>query len=1018
MRKLYKKILVIMTATLMLLTTFNSAYLLPVTYAAETNSSTVDNKNFHGFELVSEKNYPDLNSDIFIYKHIKTGARLMYVKNDDTQRVFSISFRTPAEDDTGVNHIIEHSVLDGSKNYPLKSPFKELLKGSLGTFINALTYPDYTSFPVASTNEQDLKNLMGVYLDAVFNPNVLTDDNIFKQEGWRYELPSTDSPLTINGVVYNEMKGSYSDPQTILQNAINQSLFPDTSYQYESGGNPDVIPTLTKDHLIQTYHKYYNPSNSYIYLYGKMDIGSYLDYIDQNYLSKFDKTENDTSVKLQKPLTQIPDKTITYSVAKDSDTKNKAYLSLNFVTGSIDEKEKNTALGLLDYLLTGTDEAPIKKAITNLNIAENVASSFQTNGIQPVYSFYAINSNEASKDIFQKTIMDTLKNIAQNGFDKKFLKSALASYKISKRSEALLMPILGGKGLNLSNTALSTWMYDKDPELYFDTSDVEKKIMDGDCNHYFQNLIKECFLNNNQHSIVIAKPVAGLEDQNIEKQKDTLAEYKKKIGTAGCQELIKATESYNKWQSSADSKEALATLPKLSLKDIKPELPDLSYKVTHKNGVTLLNHSTDLEGFSSINLYFDTSNIPKNKLHYLNLLTSLLGNINTKKHTSQDLSNRMAECMVSPVTFAASANANYNNTQQYSPKLAAAFIVPDENISEAFSIADDIMKNTVFTDKKKIRDYIKQNKSTMQLVFGSGSGNLATLKLGAYMSKSGQYNDELTGESYYQFLTDLNKHFDSKWTEISKNLMDVYKLAFHKTGLIASHSGSKDSNQAFLKGIDLVTKNMNSGKLVKQNYKFPKVQKNIAYSTTGKVQTVISAGNFKKAGYQYSGKMMVLQNILNMGYLWDKVRTSGGAYGVSASFANNGNASLSSMRDPNLKETLDAFKGTVDYLKNFTATDEEMSNYIIGAIKDYINLKSSGAIMEGAYCDSMYLQGLTEDDLLKAEKEALTTTANDIRGYADMMDKILKQNIYFVEGSKDKVEQNKNLFKKVINSKY
>lgn len=1017
MKKLVNKVIVVLIAFAMLFSTFDGlSYAQPKAYAQETSVSAVDNQNFHGFKLVSEKNYPGLKSDVLIYEHIKTGAKLMYVKNDDTQRAFSISFRTPAVDDTGVNHIIEHSVLEGSKNYPVKSPFQEMVKSSLGTFINAMTAQDYTSFPVASSNEQDLKNLMSVYLDAVFNPNVLTDDNIFKQEGWRYELASLDAPITINGIVYNEMKGYYSDPTQIMTRAVSQSLFPDTTSKWESGGNPDVIPTLTKEHLVDTYKKNYNPSNSYIYLYGKLDIGSYLDYIDQNYLSKYDKQDNDTSIKAQKPLSEIADKTVSYSVSKLSNTNNKTYLSLNFVTGNIEDKEKNIALSLLDYLLTGTDDSPVKKAITDAGIAGNFSSSFNMSGKQSTYSFVAANSNETSKDVFKKTIMDTLQKIAKNGFDKDFLNAAIDSYNISKRSEALFTPSLGGKGLNLSDLALAAWIYDLDPTMYFDSSDVEKKIMDSDSNSYFQNLIKECFLNNSQHSMVIVKPEKGLETQKTEDQKKALAEYKDQLGTEGCKALVEATEAYDKWENRTDSKEALATLPRLSLKDVTPELPDLTYHVDSMDGAKVLTHNTDLNGFSSISMYFDTSGVPQKQLPYLTLLSSLLGNISTANYTSQQLSNEMAGCMVSPVVFAASSVVK--NSYDFSPKMTASMIVPDEKISQASTIVNDILSNTKFTDKKKIKEYIKQTESGLQMIYGSNSGYLAAMNLNAYMSEGGKYNNQLAGEAYYKFLKDLDKNFDSRWKQLSKNLKAVYKLAFNKNGLIVSHSGSESSGKEFKAGLGTIIKKLNSKKIVKQKYKFTKTTKNVAYSTSGKVQTVIQAGKLTDEKIPFSGKMLVLQNILNTGYLWDKIRTSGGAYTVGSSFSMDGTVMFYSQSDPNLKETLKAFAGTADYLRSFTATDDEMSYYIIGAVKDFVNLKSSGAISEGALCDSMYLTGMTVDDLLKVEKEALSTTAQDIRGYADMIDKIIKQNIYFVEGSKDKIDQDKDLFKKVITVKY
>ncbi|MDF2671932.1 MAG: peptidase [Clostridiales bacterium] len=1016
MKTFKKRIVSVILTFLMLFSLCNGAFVNNIVYAADTDI-TIGNevgKSYYGFQLTSVKDEPSIDSTVMIFTHVKTGAKLMYIKNEDTQRVFDITFRTPVSDNTGVNHIIEHSVLDGSKNYPVKSPFKEMLKGSLGSFINAMTSTDYTTYPVASTNEQDLENLMGVYLDAVFYPNLTTNSNIFKQEGWRYELPSKDSDLSVNGVVYNEMKGNYSDPQWLLRNAVNQSLFPDTSNKWDSGGNPDAIPTLSEYQFISTYKRNYTPSNSYIYLYGKLDIAKYLQFIDKNYLSKFDKVAVDTSIKTQKPLSNIPEKVVIYPVAQGSDTKEKTYLSLNYVTGNIEDKETNTALSFLSYLLMGTDNAPLKKALTDSNIAENVSSSFSIQGIQPVFSINAVNSDEASKEVFQKTILNTLQNISKNGFDKDFLKSALASYDISIRYEKLLTPMLGGNGIILSQTALATWIYDKDPTMYFETDSVMKKIKESDENKYFQNLINKYLLSNNYHSLVILKPDAGLESRNAESSTKKLEVYKSTIGEKGNVSLLKETEAFNAWQKSEDSKEAVETLPKLSLKDIKPELPDLSYKVENQSGINVLTHNADLNGLSSINLYFDSSKVPQDKLHYLSLLSALLGNVNTKEHSSQELSNGMLQHMGNPVVFAPSAVSDSKNPDKYSPKMAVSFMVPDDNISKSFDIVEEVINSSEFNDRQKIKQIIEQNKAGLQMIFTSGSGFAAIMRMSSYMNESGRYSDELTGYSYYKFLQDIDNNFDAKWEEISKNLKDTCSLVFNKNGLVASYSGAEESAQIFKKELSRVSGEINAQILPQQKYTFAQPDKNTAFSSIAKVQTIIQAGDFKKAGYKYSGKMMVLQNVLNMGYLWNKVRTTGGAYGVQSSFSSDGRVMLASMSDPNLKETLEAFKGAVDYLKNFKATDDEMANYIIGAVKDYVNLKTTGPLMEGALCDSMYLTNSSSNELLEFEKEALSTTPEDIRNYGDMLDKILKQNIYFVEGSKEKIEQNKQLFNEII----
>lgn len=1011
-----KKITAAILISFMLFSSSNIIFDSKTVYSANTDITRHGEvgKIYYGFKLNSVKNIPKINSSVMLFTHVKTGAKLMYIKNEDTQRVFDISFRTPTLDNTGVNHIIEHSVLDGSKNYPVKSPFTELLKSSLGSFINAMTNSDYTTYPVASTNEKDLKNLMSVYLDGVFYPNFTSNPNIFKQEGWRYELPSKDSKLSINGVVYNEMKGNYSNPDWLLRNAAVQSLFPDTSYKWDSGGNPEDIPRLTMEQLVSTYCKNYTPSNSYIYLYGKLNISDYLEFIDKNYLSKFNKSEVDTSIKAQKPLSNIPVKTVYYSIPENSNTKNKTYLSLNFVTGSIDNKKENIALGFLNHLLMGTDNAPLKRALTEKGIALSVTSSFNMEGIQPIFSINASNSNESSSEVFKQTIFNTLREISKNGFDENFLKSALASYNINANSEKLIIPILGGTGLVLSQNALTTWVYDKDPTMYFDTDDIMKKIQKTDANDYFKNLINKYFLSNNHYSLVILKPEPGLQNKNSESLAENLTSYKHGLDEASVNSLVKSTEDFNTWQKTEDSKRTLDTLPKLSLKDIQLELPDLSYKVENQSGVKVLTHTANLNGLSTINLYFDTSKVPQDKLYYLSLLSSLLGNVDTQKYSYEELSNEMLQNIGSPVSFIPAAVADSKNFTKYSPKLITSMLVPKDNIGKSLDIIKEIINESKFDNKEKIRQIIQQNESTLQSIFTSGSGTAALMEMNSYISEGGKYNEELSGISYYRFLKDLDANFDSKWDDIYKNLNDTCKLAFNRNGLIASCSGDKTSTQIFKTELSRISSKINAHVLPKQKYNFIRTNKNTAFSSSAKVQTILQGGTLKGTGYTYSGKMMVLQNILNTEYLWNEIRTAGGAYGVQFSISSDGKVILASIRDPNLKETLDTFKGAVNYLKNFNATDTEMTKYIIGAVKDFVNLKTNGPLIESALCDAMYLTQFSPQDLLQYEKEALSTTAEDIRNYGNMLNKILNENIYFIEGSCDKIQENKKLFNEII----
>lgn len=964
---------------------------------------------YSGFKLISIKDMAGINSKVMEFTHMLTGAKLVFVKNDDNERVFSISFRTPPSDDTGVNHIIEHSVLDGSKKYPEKSPFADMLKSSLGSFINAMTTSDYTIFPVSSTNEKDLQNLMSVYLDAVFYPNFNSQPNIFKQEGWRYELNSESSKLALNGVVYNEMSTYYSNPTWIMNSAINKSLFPDTSYKWNSGGNPASIPNLTREKFIATHNKNYTPSNSYVFLYGNLDISKYLEYINDNYFSKFSRINNNTNIKIQKPFSQMVEKTVDYSIAKNADTKGKAYISLNFVAGNIVDKELSVGMDYLNYLLMGQNSSPLKKALMESTIAQNVYSTYNQQGIQPVLTITAENTDEALKLKFQNIITEELTKISKNGFEKNYLNASFTQYDLTNRMSKL-MPM---KGLSLAMNAMKTWIYGKDPTIYFDTRDTMEKIKKLASNGYFENLITKYLLDNKHKSLIVLNPVPGLENTIAEGKVQKLDRYKGSIDSKDILSLINDTVNFKAWQEAPDSKESLASVPRLAIKDIKPELPDVKMNVSDEMGIKVISHNVNLNGVSSINLYFNTSKVPQEKLHYLKLLSTLLGNVNTKKYNYQELLNETS-LYTSGIYFGAMPIQNSINPDIYYPKMSVSLNCVDNNISKALGIVEEIINNSTSDNKARVKQLVDQNFSMMKQMYTFGTGILAINRMGAYFSETGRYNEALGGIGYYRFLEDLSKNFDNRWSALSGNLKETSMLVFNKNGLIASQSGDINTTEVFKKELKshLIDK-LNNKVLAEQKYSFGIPEKNTAFKIPVKVQTIIKVGNFAKEGYVYSGKMLVLQRLLTMDYLWNKVRATGGAYSVNAAFGQDGTALFMSASDPNIVESLDAFNGVVEYLKNFNATKEEMDNYIIGTIGDFLKLKSMGPLYEGSIGESLYLSGSSPEDLLKMQNEALSTTAQDIRDYAVMIEKILKQDAYFVEGSDTKIDENKNIFNKI-----
>ncbi|MCX7747677.1 MAG: insulinase family protein [Clostridia bacterium] len=981
-----------------------------ITFAAVGKKDISDqygvSKNYFGFVLKEKKNIPEAASTAYIFQHVKTGANLLFLKNSDQERMFSISFRTPPFNDTGVNHIIEHSVLCGSKNYPVKSPFLEMTKGSLGTFINAMTAADYTTYPAASKNEKDLQNLLAVYLDAVFYPNVVSNPKIFEQEAWHYELDALESELKVSGVVYNEMKGSFSAPYSILINNINQSLFPQSTYKWVSGGNPEEILNLTRDQLVKIYKKNYTPSNAYIMLYGNIDMDKTLKFIDDKYLSKLKKEKVDTSIAAQKPLGKKRVRISQYDIGQESNTENKTYLALNYVVGKSTDSELSLSMEFLNNLLMGTPASPLKKALEDRKIAGSVSGMYNDNGLQPFLSIIAENSEESKKDQFEKVVNDTLKNIVKKGFDKDLIKSAFDQYEYKIREEK----ISTNKGLTYSRDVMKSWLYGGDPTLYLQSESAIAKMKKVVKDKYFEKLIEKYLLNSNHSSLIVLKPAKGLNEKSEIKLKKKLSDYKAKLTQDQLKKLVSYTKELKKWQQEPDSKEALAKIPKLTLTDLDTKVEITPTNVKTENGIKVLQHPMYTNGISFVNLYFDTSGVPQEKLHYLELLTKILGKIDTKNYDYLKLTNKINESAKS-ITFTSTLYDNYSNMNEYKPFVLGQIACLNNNLPNALTLTEEIINQSKLESKARLAQIIQQAKTEMEAILLNMPSFILSQRAGAYLAESGKYMDETKGLSYYAFLSDLSKNFDSRYDEIVKNLQDVSSYVFNKPGLTVSYTGEETNYSNFLSSLTAFTAKLGAKTYDRQEYRFEIGNINEGFSMPIQVQFVLKEGDFSKLGYKYSGKMKVLANIINSSYLWQEVRLKGGAYGAGAAFSSNGIGAMYSYYDPNLKETMNVFNKTPEFLKNFKATKEEMTNYIIGTIgKEDLNGTPD---IKGLLADYQYFSGSPQEFLQKERQEILSTTAQDINSYAEMLQKLMDENIYCVVGSETKINENKDLFKEI-----
>jgi Zn-dependent M16 (insulinase) family peptidase len=980
--------------------------LLPVGVQASGQTNFVVGQVYNGFKLTENKAVSDISSNALVFEHVKTGAKLLYLQNEDINKVFSISFYTPASDDTGVNHILEHSVLYGSEKYPVKSPLMEVMKTSVTTFANAFTSYDKTSFPFASNNDKDFRNIMGIYMDAVLFPNFKKDPKIFDQEAWRYELDSKDGQLDYNGVVYNEMKGNYSSLDTTIANKIKKSLYPDTIYNWETGGDPAVIPTLTYEKALDTYNKNYHPSNSYIYLYGKLDILDTLKFLDEQYLSKFDKKAYDSNIVNQKSFDSRKTVTSEYALPKNADIKNKTYLTLNYAFDFNGNTEDLIGMQLLADILVNAETSPFKNAIMKENIGSSFQASFMPALKQPYLSFKLDGSEEGNKDKFVEKFDAALVDVAKNGLDKKYIKSIFNSLEMQLRASKTS----GSAGLNQLENVMYGWLYNNDPTEYLELDKCIQNIKNSIDSGYFEKLIQKYLIDNKHASLLIMKPKAGLEEEVNATAKKALEDYKAKLSDTKLNDLVEYTKNFKAWQSTPDSKEALATIPTLTLADIDTNSEAVSTVEKDINGIKLLEHPMYTNKITYSNMYFDSTTVPQEKLPYLYLLSSLLGRVDTQNYSFEDLYSKIID--LGGISFSPTSISKFGDSNVYYPKLVVSTASLSDRLDETLAITSEVMNKTNFNNKDEIKKYIKSIKANMDSSISSMAATLASSRLEEYISDKGKY-DQVGLLGFYNFISDLDANFDSKSEEVIKNLGEVSKLVFNKDNLIISITSdeseckkSEDSLLTFSNGI-------NNDKLEKQVYKFDSSIKNEGLALPSNVQYVYQGANLNKLGYKYKGSMIVLGKILTTEYMMSEIREKGGAYGANFSISPDGSAVLSSYRDPNLKETFDAYKKAVEFLKNFNADDKKMTSYILGLVASSDNLYAPS--QKGVIMDSYYISGRTAEDDARITKEIVETKAKDISAYADLISAILNQNTYVVAGNAEKLEANKELFTNIYN---
>lgn len=961
------------------------------------------------YEVLEEKRLGDIKSDGCLLRHKKSGARISLISNDDENKVFYIGFRTPSLDSTGAAHILEHSVLCGSKKFPVKDPFVELVKSSLNTFLNAMTYPDKTIYPVASCNDKDFQNLMEVYLDAVLYPNIYQHKEIFCQEGWHYELEELDAPLTINGVVYNEMKGVFSSPDEVLSREIMSALYPDTSYFFESGGDPEVIPELTYEKFLAFHQKYYHPANSYIYLYGDMDMKEKLDWLDREYLSKFDKIQVDSQVKEQKPFEKARQVDISYHISSGESLEDNTYLSYNVSTGNILDKTLYVAFDILDYALLSAPGAPLKQALLDAKIGKDIMASFDNSTLQPMFSIVAKNSNLDKKEEFLGIIRKVLSEQVQQGINKKSLLAGINSYEFQYREGDFgAYP----KGLMLGIRCLDSWLYDDSrPFLHLEELEIIEFLKQQVNTGYFEELIQNYLLDNPHAAIVTAKPEYGLNTRKEEMLSEKLQAYKESLSEKERQEVIDFTHHLRKYQEEPSSPKDMEKLPALTREDIKKEGEKLYNREKYVDDTLVLCHDLNTNGIAYFSLMFDVTDLSPEKIPYLGILKSVLGYVDTKNYTFPELANEIN--LHTGGIFSSIGIYPHAWKESISLKYEVKAKTLYREIPKTMEIIQEILAGSNFRKQERLYEILAQLKSRLQMSLSSAGHSISSMRAMSYFSESAKYTEMTQGIEFYQLVKDLEENFEEKKDGLSKILEELMKEIFCRENLMFSIGAEPEGMELAEREILGVKAVLSSQETKTQSAPLSLGKKNEGFLDASQVQYVSRAGNFRKEGYEYTGTLRILRVLLNYDYLWMNIRVMGGAYGCMSGFTRKGDAYFTSYRDPNLSRTNEVYEGIPEYLEQFAVDEKEMTKYIIGTFSSLdAPLTPAGKTGRSA---TAYLTGVTDDMIQKERQEILNASQEDIRNLAGIVRAVLKEEAICVIGNEEKLKEERALFMELKN---
>ncbi len=964
------------------------------------------------YDVIKTEEIADIKSTGTLLIHKKSGARVMILENEDENKVFNIAFRTPPADSTGVAHILEHSVLCGSRKFPSKDPFVELAKGSLNTFLNAMTYPDKTMYPIASCNMQDFCNLMEVYVDAVFYPNIYTKEEIFRQEGWSYVLEKPEDEIIYNGVVYNEMKGAFSSPDDVLDREILNSLYPDTPYGIESGGDPKNIPDLSYEEFLAFHKKYYHPSNSYIYLYGDMDMEERLSWLDREYLSKFDADQVESEITMQPAFAEVKELDKTYSISNMEEEEDNTYLAYNWSVGDVLDADLSAAMSIVEYVLLEAPGAPLKQALLDASVGKDIEGSYDSGVRQPYFSVIAKNSNQEQKEQFVHIIRTVLQEQVEKGLEERTILAGINNLEFKLREADFgHFP----KGLMYGIDAFDSWLYDeKEPFLYLKQIQscefLKSKLGTG----YYEELIQKYLLDNTHASLIVMRPEKGLTAREEERVKEKLAAYKASLTEEEIQQMIEKTKKLRVFQETPSTKEELEKIPLLQLSDIRKETAPIYNHPIDVDGTLLLHHELDTNGIAYLNVMFDAKKLSPQQLSYLGILKCVLGMVDTQNYDFHELSNEI-NIQSGGIYPVSDVFADMANPGDYASAFEMKAKVLYDKIDFAFDMIEEILFTSSLEKEKRLYEILARLKSRLQVRLTSAGHSTAATRAMAHFSPVSAFNERTGGVALYELVESIETHFEDKKGELVDNLQKLLSALLVQEGLMVSLTSEKEVLSKVEERIRRLrgklphrtendeTKQSSDSILIPQS--------NEGLMTASQVQYVALAGNFRQYGCQYNGALRILRTIMGYEYLWTNIRVQGGAYGCMSGFGKTGDTYLVSYRDPNLGRTLDVYRGISDYLKNFTVDERDMCKYIIGTISESDTPMNPSA--KGNRSLNAWMSHVTEEDLQKERDQILGASQRSIRALEPLLRAVLEHGNICVIGGEQKIQSEKELFDQV-----